>query len=439
MINLLQGVRVVETASFVMGPIAGRILADWGAEVIKIEPAVVDSMNPSTADGDRIRGTGMARGVVNGDPCCYEFVNGNKKSVAVNTMTPEGRKIQQKLCASADIVINHLRPADAKKLGIDYDTLSKLHPGIIVASTSGYGHVGVDANRGGFDAVAYASRSGMAMDCTADGTPFIPFFGYGDVPSGTYFALAILAAYIKKLRTGEGEEVTSSLYGCAIWTAGVPIMTAPYGDPYPTPRDGVFPSSKMYKCADGKYIFLMGLIWENTIVDLCKIMDLPKDAPKRWPNYFAASACSKEISDLLDEQFAKHDRDYWVEKLSTTRIPFDVVASFKDVQKDPQAWDAGYLQKASDEYSEGYDTGIPMPPGQFRNAGTPEVKMVRVGENTREELKKIGYTDEQIDKFRAKKLASEGDQFKPDRFNIAKPGTVYNQLYTAMGMFKEEK
>ncbi len=116
MINLLEGVRVVETASFVMGPIAGRILADWGAEVIKIEPSVVDSMNPSAADGDRIRGTGMARGVVNGDPCCYEFVSRNKKSVAINTMTPEGRKIQQKLCASADIVISTSAPAMQRSL-----------------------------------------------------------------------------------------------------------------------------------------------------------------------------------------------------------------------------------------------------------------------------------------------------------------------------------
>lgn len=139
MIKLLEGVRVVETASFFMGPIAGRLLADWGAEVIKIEGAVVNGPNPSTGDGDRVRGTGMARGISNGDPCCNEFVNGNKKSVGINTYTPEGKKLQQKLCASADIVIHHMRPKDAKKLGVDYETLSKINPGIIVASTSGYG------------------------------------------------------------------------------------------------------------------------------------------------------------------------------------------------------------------------------------------------------------------------------------------------------------
>lgn len=432
MIKLLEGVRVVETASFFMGPIAGRILADWGAEVIKIEAAVINGMNPSTADGDRIRGTGIARGIVNGDPCCYEFINGNKKSVGINVATPEGRKLQQKLCASADIVIHHMRPKDAKKLGLDYDTLNAMHPGIIVAGTSGYGLKGDDADRGGFDATAYACRSGMCSDCTIDGSPFIPFMGYGDVPSGTYLATAILAAYVNKLRTGEGEEVTTALYGSAIWTAGIPIMTAGYGDKYPTGRDDVFPTTKMFKCGDGKYLYLMGQVWENVIADLCKIMDMPADAAKRWPNYFAAKAANIEITKILDEQFAQHDRDYWIAKLNKTNIPFEVVASFKDVQHDKQAWDAGFLVKPQGMGAE-YPTGVPVAPGQFRNAGEVEVKTADVGENTREQLKIIGYTDEQIDKFRAKKIVSEGDQFQPDRFNITKPGTVYNMVFSAIG------
>lgn len=426
MIKLLEGMRVVELAGFMMGPIAGRVLADWGAEVVKIEPAT--SIPPH--DGDAIRGAGMARGIMNGDPCCFEFTNGNKKSVAIDTRKPEGLKMMQKLCGSADVVISHLRAPDAKRLGVDYDSLVKLNPSIILARTSGYGAKGEDANRGGFDAVAYGARSGMVSDCTSDGQPFIPFMGYGDVPSGTYLATAILAAYINKMRTGRGEEVTVSLYGSAIWTAGFPIMAAPYGDPYPTPRDSVFPTTKMFKCADGKYIYLMGQIWEQVIADLCRIMDMPKDAKKRWPNYHYAKASALEITAILDEQFAKHDQEYWVKKLSTTKIPFDVVASFKDVQKDPQAWENGFLVKSSSNPE--YETGIPTPPGQFRNAGTSEVRNSIVGDNTREQLKLVGYTDEEIDKYRASGLITEGDQFEPDRFNIMKPGTYYNKLFSAI-------
>lgn len=428
MIKLLEGMRVVELASFMMGPIAGRILADWGAEVIKVEPAV--SIPPH--DGDRIRGTGMARNIMNGDPCCNEFINGNKKSVAINTYVPEGVKIMQKLCASADVVISHLRRSDAKKFGVDYESLSKKNPGIIVASTSGYGLKGPDAARPGYDAVAYGARSGMLKDCTAKGETFIPFMGFGDIPSGTYLATAILAAYINKQRTGVGEDITVSLYGSAIWTAGIPVMTTAYGDKYPTGRNEVFPTTKMFTCADGKEIYLMGQVWEDVIDGLCKIMDMPKGAKKMWPNYHYAKACGDQITAILDEQFAKHDQEYWIKKLSTTRIPFDVVRKFSDVQSDPQAWENGFLVKSSSDPE--YATGIPTPPGQFRNAGTVEsVFNPIVGNDTREQMKLVGYTDEEIDAYRAKGLVTEGDQFEPDRFNIMKPGTYYNKLFAAIG------
>ena len=432
MIKLLEGMRVVEVSSYMMGPIAGRILADWGAEVIKVEPAIKQTMNPSTSDGDRMRGAGMARGVMNGDPCCWLFTNANKKSVALDTTKPKGLKACRDLCVSADVVISHLRERDAKKLGLDYKTLSAANPGIIVASTSGYGIKGADASRGGFDAVAYAARSGIITGDSVDGTPFIPFFGFGDVVSGTYLATAILAVYVNKQKTGKGERVTTSLYGSAIWTAGVPIMTAPYGDPYPTPRDTMFPTCKPFKCADGKYVYLMGQTWEPVIADLCKIMDLPADAQKRWPHYFDASADKVTITRLLDEQFAQHDRDYWLKKLAATNIPYDVVADFTDIQKDPQAWDAGFLMKNP---VEGYETGIPTAPGQFENEGEPELSMNYPGQDTVAEFKKIGYSDDQIKELLDSGMATQYDEkvFQPDRFNIMKPGTIYNQVFSAIG------
>lgn len=433
MIKLLEGMRVVELASFMMGPIAGRVLGEWGAEVIKIEPALKQSMNPSEGDGDMIRGAGMARSIVNGDPCVWQFVNGNKKSVCVDTRTPEGAKIMIDLCLSADVVISHLRPKDAKKLGVDYASLSAQKPGIIVASTSGYGTKGPDAERGGFDAVAFASRSGMIAGLSPSGEPFVPYYGMGDVTSGTYLATAILAAYIHKLKTGEGEEVVTSLYGSAIWTAGVPVMTSPYGDPYPTPRDAQLPTAKPFKCADGKWVYLMGNVWESAIIGLCDIMDMPEDAKQRWPNYFAASRDKVEISRILEAEFAKHPRAYWLEKLATTKIPFDVLADFTDIQKDPQAWEAGFLVKSD---VEGYETGIPTCPAQFTNAGPAEVHMNYPGDSTVQQLKAIGYSDEQIQAFLEKGVVTQLDPetYEYDRFNIMKPGTTYNMIMGGMSM-----
>ena len=433
MIKLLEGMRVVEIASFMMGPIAGKVLGEWGAEVIKIEPAVKFTMNPSEGDGDMMRGTGMSRGIMNGDPCCFEFVNGCKKSVCLDTRTPEGIEAMIKLCATADVVISHLRAKDAKKLGIDYASLSKIKPDIIVASTSGYGTAGPDATRGGFDAVAFAARSGMIAGMSPSGEPYIPYFGMGDVTSGTYMAAAILAAYVNKLKTGKGEEVTTSLYGSAIWTAGIPIITSLYGHPYPTPRMAVFPTNKPFKCADGRSIYLMGNVWETVIDGLCSIMDMPADAKERWPHYFQAAAGKVEITELLDREFAKHDRDYWLEKLATTKIPYDVLADFKDVQGDPQAWEAGFLAK---NCVDGYEVGVPTAPGQFTNAGKPELFMSYPGEHTLEELKKLGYTDEQLKTMLDKSIISQHDPetYEYDRFNIMKPGTTYNKVMGGKGM-----
>lgn len=433
MINLLEGMRVVEIASFMMGPVAGRVLADWGAEVIKVEPALKQTMNPKDGDGDMIRGTGMARSIINGDPCVYQFINGNKKSVCIDTRTPEGLTALTDLCVSADVVLHHMRPKDTKKLGLDYETLSKKNPGIIVANTSGYGTSGPDSERGGFDAVAFCARSGMIMGMSPSGEPYIPFYGMGDVTSGTYLAAAVMAAYIRKLKTGKGDNVTTSLYGSAIWTAGVPIMTSQYGDPYPTPRAAQFPTAKPFKCADGKWLYMMANIWEPAIVDLCKIMDMPADAPQRWPNYFAASRDKEEITRILDENFAKYPRDYWLEKLATTRIPHDILADFGDIQHDQQAWEAGFLYKSD---VEGYETGIPLAPAQFDNAGKGEVHMNYPGDCTIEQLKKIGYTDDQIKALLDKGVVTQLDPetYDYDRFNIIKPGSTYNLIMGGQAM-----
>lgn len=433
MIKLLEGMRVVELASYIMGPIAGRVLGEWGAEVIKVEPVLKRSMNPSEGDGDMVRGAGMARAIVNGDPCVWEFVNGNKKSVSLNSRTPEGHKAMIDLCLSADVVISHLRAKDAKKLGVDYESLSAKKPGIIVASTSGYGTAGPDAERGGFDAVAFASRSGMISGLSPTGEPFIPYYGMGDVTSGTYLAAAIMAAYIKKLKTGEGEEVTTSLYGSAIWTAGVPVMTSIYGDPYPTPRMAQLPSAKPFKCADGKWVYLMGNDWPAAIDGFCKIMDMPADAKTKWPDYFSASKDKVALTELLDREFAKHPRDYWLEQLATTRIPFDVLADFTDIQGDQQAWEAGFLVPNA---VEGYEIGIPTCPGQFRNAGKAEVKMNYPGEHTVEQFLEIGYTREEIQALIDKGVLFQLDPetYEYDRFNITKPGTTYNMIMGGMSM-----
>ena len=156
-------------------------------------------------------------------------------------------------------------------------------------------------------------------------------------------------------------------------------------------------------------------------------MDLPADAKQRWPSYPDAMKCKGEILSILDEQFARFPRNYWLEKLATTRIPYDVLADFKDIQNDEQAWAAGYLlPNAVDKY----EVGVPAFPAKFRNAGSSEINMNYPGEHTVEQLREIGYSDEKISALIEKAVISQLDPetYEYERFNITKPGTTYNVI-----------
>lgn len=410
MLDLLKGMKVIEIAGFMAGPTAGRILGEWGADVIKVEPI----------RGDSVRGCGLSKNILNGDAAGFEAINGCKRYVALDTRNPQGLEILKEMLKSCDVFLSHLRPKDAQKLGLDYDSLKEINPGIICGCTSGYGRAGAMAPRGGFDAVAYAARCGYTMDLPVAGSkPMLPYFGFGDTTCGTYLAMGVLAAYIRKLRTRQGEEVVTALMHGGMWSANFPIVSSAYGDPYPASMEGAFPMNRPYECKDGKWIALCGLMWEKSFGDLVRVAGLPEEYLQRWPDYLSAQKNCVEIAAVIQEVFLREDRDYWVKVLDEqTDIPFDICQHFSDLQKDQQAWDAGFFFER--EQHSGRKVGIVTAPAQFRNAGKAEVFCDVVGAHTREVLKEYGYTDEQVDKLRVDKLVAEGDQWDLDTYNMLK-------------------
>ena len=254
-LKLLEGMKVIEIAAFMAAPMGGRILGEWGADVIKVEPPT----------GDSNRGIGLARHIYNGDQAGWDSINSCKRCITLDTRKPEGLAILKEMLKDCDVFLSHLRPKDSKKLGLDYESLSKINPKIICGNTSGYGTKGEWAPRGGFDAASYAARAGYDLDCPIKGdNPMIPYFGFGDIPTGTYLAMAVLAAYIEQQRTGKGQEVNVALMHAGMWSVGVPIVTAAYGDEYPTDPNSVLPLARPYMCSDEKAIALMGLQWHNS-------------------------------------------------------------------------------------------------------------------------------------------------------------------------------
>ncbi|MBU9726241.1 CaiB/BaiF CoA transferase family protein [Diplocloster modestus] len=408
MLDLLKGMKVIEIAGFMAAPTAGRILGEWGANVIKVEPP----------QGDSTRGVGISRHILNGDQAGFDCFNACKTYVALDTRKPEGMEILKKMLKDADVFISHLKIKDAIKLGLDYETLKEDHPKLICASTSGYGLAGAWATRGGFDGVSYAARCGYVKDCPVEGdTPMVPYFGFGDIPTGTYLAMAILAAYVRQQRTGQGEKINVALMHAGMWSANVPVVSSIYGDQYPTDPNTVHPLAKPYLCKDGKWIGLMGLDWQRTWPVFVKAVGLPEEYITTWVAYEDALAHAQEITPILKEMFLKEDRQYWVDKLINTPMPFDICQDFKDLQGDQQAWDAGFFQGI--DYPSGMHVGIVKAPAIFKEAGTAEFQSSGpVGESTRDVLKELGYSDADVDRMREEKLILEGDQWDPQIYNM---------------------
>ena len=409
-LDLLKGMKVIEIADFMAAPLAGRILAEWGADVIKVEPT----------RGCSFRGVGIARHILNGDQAGFDAINGGKRYLALDTRNPEGLAILQKMAEQCDVFISHLREKDQVKLGLDYETLKAKNPKIIVAGTSGYGQKGAWAARGGFDGASYAARCGYVLDCPLDGdSPMVPYFGFGDIPSGTYLAMGIMAAYIKQQRTGEGDKVNAALMHAGMWSVGFPIVSAAYGDQYPTDPATVLPLARPYTCGDGKVISLMGLNWDVNWPMFCKALDLPEEYITKWVGYDVALANAAEIGDILEKLFASQPRQYFVDRLMDTPMPFDICQHFEDMQEDQQAWDAGFFQGV--DYPSGKHVGIVKAPAMF-GSGEAELSTGGYpGDDSREVLKEyVGLSDAEIDALREKGLVAEGDQWNPDIYNMEK-------------------
>jgi len=397
----LAGIKVVDFSTYAAVPVVGRIMADWGAEVIKVE----------STSGDAWRFFGPTLGVPYSDEenPAYDLVNGYKKHVAVNLKDPAGIKIMHELLAEADVFISNVRMQALKKLGLTYEDLKEKYPRMVWAHLSGFGPKGPDCDRPGFDIVSYWARSGAMIDlCQPDAGPITPPYGFGDVPSGTALLAGICAALFKQKCTGEGEKVEVSLYGNAIWSAGMMVLTAQdtYGDPWPKARTTPpSPLSSSYRCADGEWLILGILEPARYWSVLCnKVIDRPDLAEDvRYNSVPAAKKNADTLVALLDEAFAKKPRSEWEKLLIENDIAYDNVVHFKDVTKDPQAWENNFLTEV--EFRNGNKAAMPNTPIQFGGAAPAPIHNVgRLGEDTRAVLQQLGYTDEQIDELATKNV-----------------------------------
>ncbi len=400
MYDLLEGVRVVELASFVMMPAAGSMLADWGADVIKIEP-------PTT--GDPWRTTGMMIGSVEiaGIPVApqVEIANRGKRSVGLDITVSEGRDILYKLLENADVFTTNLLGPTLVKLGVDLDSVRRVNPRVVYVSGSGNGVKGPEGHRGGFDIASHWSRSGIADRMTVgDAEPPTQPGSVGDLTSGLATAGAIAAALFKRERTGVAPSVEVALYAMGMWTMTQSITASSlgiggfaYGGREASPN----PLTMLYQTKDKRWLCLTLLQGDKWWPDFREHLGIPDDP--RFRDNEGRLANRDECVALIEAAFARKTLAQWREDLADLEGVWAPVLSVDEVLEDPQALANNFITEVEVARGESY-RGVATP-AQFD--GQPPGHLRRAPlhcEHTDEVLREIGLDDAEIESLKKREI-----------------------------------
>lgn len=393
--HLFSGLRVIDCASFIAAPAAATVLSDFGADVIKVEPPT----------GDAYRQTASAPGQPATEHNFPWIVDArNKRSIAVDLASDDGKEILQRLVAGADVFITNYPVRVREKLGFDYATLKALNPRLIYAAFSGYGDNGPEAEKPGFDTTAWWARSGM-MDAVrvAGAPPARSTGGMGDHPSSLAVLSGILMALYRREKTGEGAEVKSSLIANGVWANAFQVQAALCGAIFPErkPREeGSNALAAFYQCGDGQWLILSihneDRLWPELVACLER-PDLAEDPRFRTKPDRLANA--RALMGELDAAFVKRDRSDWRGRLNARGILFEVVASVSEVPNDPQALQNDILVPFADS-----DLRTVNSPFSISGERKVQPRMAPgLGQHTDDVLREIGFGADDIDRMRGAK------------------------------------
>jgi crotonobetainyl-CoA:carnitine CoA-transferase CaiB-like acyl-CoA transferase len=391
----MEGVKVIEMGVWVAGPAAGAILADWGADVLKIEPTAV-------GDPARLFASMLGADLPFNPP--FEMDNRGKRSIALDVASREGREIALELVEGADVFLTNVRMAGIERLGFDYASLKRRNPRLIYAAISGYGFDGPDAERAGYDIAAFWARSGIAHMLTQPGqNPPFQRGGMGDHNAGLACAGAVSAALYAREKTGEGQQVTTSLLRQGLYTLSFDLaFLMRFGVPIAIGDRATMmnPCINNYRDRDGRWFWLVGLEGERHWPPLCRAVGHPEwIGDPRFADPASRAANAGELIAMLDEIFAARSRDEWGAIFDAEEeLWWAPVQDLEEVLADPQVAAAGGLVEVPD--GEG-TTLLPATPVDF--AGTPSAPRSAWpghGEHTDAVLAELGRSEAAIASLR---------------------------------------
>jgi crotonobetainyl-CoA:carnitine CoA-transferase CaiB-like acyl-CoA transferase len=405
MTHVMKGVRVLEVAQFTFVPAAGGILADWGADVIKIEHPI---------RGDTQRGF-LNMGGVTLDPqrhTLFEHPNRGKRSVGIDISTPEGQEVLYELAKTCDVFLTNYLPQVRQKNKFDVEHIRAVNPNIIYARGSALGNKGPEREVGGFDGTCFWSRSGVAYSMTPaemEGplTQGIPAFG--DSIGGMFIAGGIAAALYNREKTGEGAELDVSLLSAAWWASGAlvsQVMETGIVTRNPMPSSGGSlrnPFMGNFRTSDGGTINLCMVSPTGLIADTFAHVGVPEAADDaRFADVKLLIENAGAASDILVKAFAARPFDYWRQHLKTMKGQWAPIQSFEDLLTDDQAIANDMIIEV-----EGGDGGAPLRlvrgPVQFDGKPVETTRSPQASEHTELVLMELGLDWDRIEDLKAKR------------------------------------
>ena len=388
----LEGIKVIELSTMLAGPMTARLLAEWGADVIKVE----------TPKGDPWRaqaGTSMSPCTEEANPN-FDMQNINKRFISLNLRKKEGMDVMLRLLETADVFVTNNREQALIAMGLDYDHLKERFPRLVFAHVLGYGSEGPEKNRPGYDYTAFCARTGFLADFAPQGGPPVnTVAGVGDHSVAVALAGGIAAALYRREKTGKGDRVDVSLLqmGTFIFTCG--LLNGFNGREYPRSRyDCAHAGSNTYQGSDGEWMYLAVVDYQKKFETFCRVIgrgDLLSD--ERFNTQEAYYRNKAELTAILEEVFAQKPIEYWHRLLDENDLPHEVCRHFRDVPYDPQVRENHYA--FIHQYRDGTETVMTNGPVHFGSVepeGIPCRTSGPVGRDGGDILSEAGYSAEEI-------------------------------------------
>jgi|TARA_B100001540_G_C15809689_1_gene643860 crotonobetainyl-CoA:carnitine CoA-transferase CaiB-like acyl-CoA transferase len=384
----LEGLKVIDFTQVIMGPSCTAQLADHGAEVIKIE-------RPEY--GELTRQFGPFK---DGESLPYESYNRNKKSIAVNLKSKEGKKIIYKLASKSDVIVNNFRPGVMDSLGFSYEDLYKINKKIIYACGSGFGLSGPLKEKMGHESVAEALGGFLGKNGEKGRKPRRAPGAVADASTGLHLTVGILLALNARHKTGEGQVVDVSLLDSMMWMQGWEVSSASNLDQVtfnPDPLD-----SGVYETSDG-LIVMSGLFISNPLKNISEVIgveDLSKD--ERFKSMDDIAKNASDLLEIIQNKIIKKDSEYWVTEFEKSNIICSKILGMEEAINQPQIKHNKIIVEIKKKNIKRNIVGVPV--RLSKTPGSIRTFPPKLGENTEEVLLSLGYKSTEISDFKNKKV-----------------------------------